>query len=285
MKPAVSLRRSAIADTVYRVQVIDRALSIVNLLAASNHPLGAWEAGEKLGLNKSTVHRLLAVLEHHRFVERDLMSGKYRLGLKLAELGNIALSRFDLQASARPFVERLVEVTGETAHLGILQQNEVVSLVNVETQRSVRTPSTVGRRSPVHCTSQGKLLLAFQPQPLVDQMLRSYYFASYTKRTIRQSGAYRAELVKVRQAGFATDDEEFEEGLRCIGAPVRDHTGKVVAAISIAGPTFRITPERTPVLIQNVMSVAGALSEALGYHRAASSPEVEPKIKKKVRVL
>jgi IclR family transcriptional regulator, KDG regulon repressor len=256
--------------TVYRVQVIDRALSIVNLLASSDHSLGACEVGEKLDLNKSTIHRLLAVLEHHRYVERDLLSGKYRLGLKLAELGNIALSRFDLQASARPFVERLVAETGETAHLGILQQSEVISLVNVETQRSVRTPSTVGRRSPIHCTSQGKLLIAFQPQPQIDQVLRAYRFTGYTKRTIRHAGAYRAELVRVRNLGFAVDDEEFEDGLRCIGAPVRDHTGKVVAAISIAGPTFRITPERTTLLIEKVVSAARDLSQILGCHRAAA---------------
>jgi len=257
--------------TVYRVQVIDRALSIVNLLASSDHSLGACEVGEKLDLNKSTIHRLLAVLEHHRYVERDILSGKYRLGLKLAELGNIALSRFDLQSAARPFVERLVEETGETAHLGILQQNEVISLVNVETQHSVRTPSTVGRRSPIHCTSQGKLLVAFQPPAQIDQILRAYRFSEFTKKTIRHSGAYRNELAKVRQLGFAVDDEEFEEGLRCIGAPVRDHTGKVVAAISIAGPSFRITFERRPLLIEKVIIAARELSALLGCHRAAPS--------------
>jgi DNA-binding IclR family transcriptional regulator len=257
-------------DTVYRVQVIDRALAIVNLLASSDRSLAAGQMGEKLDLNKSTVHRLLAVLEQHRYVERDLLSGKYRLGLKLAELGNIALSRFDIQATARPFVERLVEETGETAHLGILQQNEVISLVNVETQRSVRTPSTVGRRSPIHCTSQGKLLVAFQPQPQIDRILRAHRFAGYTKKTIRHAGAYRTELAKVRNLGFAVDDEEFEDGLRCIGAPVRDHTGKVVAAISIAGPSFRITPERRSLLTQMVVAAARDLSETLGCHRVAA---------------
>jgi DNA-binding IclR family transcriptional regulator len=257
--------------TVYRVQVIDRALSIVNLLASSDRSLGACEVGEKLDLNKSTIHRLLAVLEHHRYVERELLSGKYRLGLKLAELGNIALSRFDLQSAARPFVERLVDETGETAHLGILQQSEVISLVNVETQHSVRTPSTVGRRSPIHCTSQGKLLVAFQPPPQIDQILRTYCFAGFTKKTIRHAGAYRAELTKVRNLGFAVDDEEFEDGLRCIGAPVRDHTGKVIAAISIAGPTFRITPERKTLLIEKVVAAARDLSQTLGCHRTIAS--------------
>jgi DNA-binding IclR family transcriptional regulator len=100
-------------------------------------------------------------------------------------------------------------------------------------------------------------------------MLRAYRFAGYTKKTIRYAGAYRAELVKVRSLGFALDDEEFEEGLRCIGAPVRDHTGKVVAAISIAGPSFRITPERRHLLIAKVVAAARDLSETLGCRRAA----------------
>src|SRR5437763_1361241 len=125
-------------DTVYRVRVIDRAFSIVNLLSLVDQPMGASEIGQNLHLNKTTVHRLLAVLEHHRHVERDTLSGRYRLGLKLAELGNIALSHFDLQSTARPFVEQLVKGTGETAHFGILQGNEVVSLVNVETQLMTR---------------------------------------------------------------------------------------------------------------------------------------------------
>jgi DNA-binding IclR family transcriptional regulator len=253
-------------DTVYRVRVLDRAFSIVNLLSLVDQPMGASEIGQNLHLNKTTVHRLLAVLEHHRYVERDSLSGRYRLGLKLAELGNLALSRFDLQRIARPYIERLVKETGETAHLGIMQQNEVISLVNVETQHSLRSPSTVGRRSPLHCTSQGKVLLASLPPQQVEQALRGYRFVTYTGRTLRNPAALRTELSKVRQSGYAVDNEEFEEGLRCIGAPVRDHTARVIAAISIAGPRFRITSECTPSLVRKVMRVASDLSETLGYN-------------------
>ena len=150
------------SDTEYRVQVLDRAFALLDVLAGCDSAMGATELGERVGLNKSTVHRLLAVLERNRYVERDVESGRFRLGLKLVQLGSIALSRFDLHRRARPFVERLMEETGETAHLGVLRQNEIISLVNAESQRSVRTPSTVGRRSPLHCTSQGKAVAAFQ---------------------------------------------------------------------------------------------------------------------------
>jgi DNA-binding IclR family transcriptional regulator len=230
--------------------------------------------GERLNLNKSTVHRLLAVLEKNRFVERDLDSGRFRLGLKLVELGSIALSRFDLHRRAKPFIERLVAETGETAHLGILRQNEVVSLVNAEGHHSVRTPSTVGRRSPVHCTSQGKVLLAHQPQALVDRFLRSYRFTPFTKNTIRGVAHFRAELAEVRSQGYALDDEEFEEGLRCVGGPVRDHSGKVIAAVSIAGPAFRVTRDRLPQLVRSVVTIANELSVSLG-DQASHSRDLE----------
>jgi DNA-binding IclR family transcriptional regulator len=274
--------------TEYRVQVLDRALSIVDVLAASDRALGASEISEHLRLNKSTVHRLMAVLERKYYVERDVQTGKYRLGLKLAELGSVALSRFDLHAAAAPFVERLMRETGETAHLGVLRQNEVISLTNAESGRSVRTPATVGRRSPVHCTSLGKALLAFQPPQQINEFLRRYRFTGFTPNTIRRLDRFRAELEKVRSHGFAMDNEEFEEGLRCVGAPVRDHSGNVIAAISIAGPAFRISPNRMPGLIRSVVNVAADMSESLWYRaeaapRSANGSDACPKKRLRIR--
>lgn len=259
---------ASISDTEYRVQVLDRAFGILTALATNDVPMGPADIGDRLKLNKSTVHRLLAVLERSRFVERDLDTGRYRLGLKLVELGSIALSRFDLHRLAKPYIERLVAETGETAHLGILRQAEVISLVNAEGHHNVRTPSTVGRRSPVHCTSQGKVLLAFQAESIIDGFLRSHRFTRHTNNTIRNAAQFRTELIKVRNHGFALDDEEFETGLRCVGAPVRDHSGKVIAAISIAGPAFRLVPDRMPELIRSVVNTAADLSAGLGYQHA-----------------
>ena len=164
-------------------------------------------------------------------------------------------------------MKRLMQEIGVTAHLGIMQQNEVVSLVNIETQRSVRTPSMVGRRSPLHCTSLGKVMLAYMPRPQVVQVLHGYCFVAYTNRTIRDESTFRTELTKVQKLGFALDDEEFETGLRCIGVPVHDHTGKVIAGLSIAGPLFRITTELTPMLVQSVVHVAEDLCVTLGYNQ------------------
>jgi len=245
----------------YRVQVLDRTFAILAALADSKQLLGPTELGKKLNLNKSTVHRLLNVLEQHRFVERDLESSKYRLGLKLAELGNIAFPHIDFLEAAKPFVTQLAETTGEAAHLGVLSGDEIVSVLHSTRNCDIHAASTVGRRSPFHCTSLGKAILAFHAD--ADDLIRVHRFIPFTRKTIRGSGEFRTELQKIRSRGLATDDEEFKEGLRCIGAPVRDGTDRVIAALSIAGPLSRITSRTSPHLAQAVIAAANRLSESM----------------------
>ena len=254
--------------TTYRVQVLDRAFTILNALAQNGSELGLAELSAALRLHKSTVHRLLMMLEQHRYVERDSSSGKYRLGWKLFELGMQAVARRDLFLLAPPVVEWLKAETGETAHLGILREGEVISVVNVEGQKTVRTPSTVGRRSPAHCTSLGKAILAFLPRQQVSEFVRTCGLRSYTRNTITGPSGLESELGRIRELGYAVDDEELEDGLRCIGAPVRDHTGRVVAAISIAGPAFRLGKESLPALAAAVKCAAARLSASLGHQQA-----------------
>ena len=140
---------------VYHVQVLDRALRILDVLAAEDE-LGPGEIALRLSLHKSTVHRLLSVLEKNAYVDRSPANGKYSLGLKLIELGTHASSRLDLCELAGPVLDRLMERTGETAHIGILSQGAVISIADSESYKTLRTPSTVGRRNPAHCSSQGK---------------------------------------------------------------------------------------------------------------------------------
>ncbi len=249
----------------YRVQVLDRAIAILELLADRSTALGLAEISRQLGLNKTTAHRLLSVLEHHRFVERNGADGHYSLGSKLFELGSRAVSRLDLLQRARPFLRRLVDETGETAHLAVLRQGEVLSLANVESPRTLRTPSTVGRRSPAHCTSIGKAILAYRPEEDIDRIITTHGLRKFTERTITSAAALKRELRRVREQGYAVDDEEFENGLRCIGAPVRDYTGEVIGAVSVTGPAIRLTKERTPALARCVVTVAAELSAGLGY--------------------
>lgn len=249
----------------YRVQVLDRAFAILDLLAEDGGELGGAELAARLDLHKSTAHRLLAVLERNCYVEKSPGNGKYRLGWKLIDLGMRAVSRMDVRELARPELERLSEETGETAHLGVLQKGEVVSVANVQSRRSLRTPATVGQRSPAHCTSQGKVMLAHLSQQDLRDFVRTYGLKAYTGNTLTRFAALRAELERVRRQGYAVDNEEFEEGLKCVGAPVRDHSGTVVGAISIAGPASRLGRDRVPALVHSVTSAASRLSVSLGY--------------------
>jgi DNA-binding IclR family transcriptional regulator len=254
------------------VRVVDRALAILEELADGSTSLGDVALAEKLGLHKSTVHRLVAVLQRKGFVERDPGSTKYRLGWRIFELGMAAASRLDVLERAKPYVTQLVEATGETAHFGVLRQGEVVSLVNVESSYTVRTPSTIGRHIPLHCTSQGKVILAFLPADQLASKLKDYVFSRHSANTIVTKERFLEELALVVNRGYAVDNEEFEEGLRCIGAPVLDHTQEVTGAISIAGPTFRVTGSRLPALSRVVKRIAAELSRALGYRAPVPGP-------------
>jgi DNA-binding IclR family transcriptional regulator len=268
-----------VVDSPYQVQVLDRALGILDLLAGESPELGPSEVSERTGLHKSTVHRLLQVLERHRLIEKMAPSGKYRLGLRLFELGSKAMAQFDLRDRAQPYLKRLVLETGETAHICILDGDRMLSIANVESPRTLRMPSTVGFRTPLHCTSVGKALLAFLPEDERNDLINQCELTDYTRHTITKPARLKAELKLIRQRGYAMDDEEIEEGLRCVGAPVIDHSGRVVAAISIAGPAFRLTEDRIPAVARSVIRAASELSVELGYKETPpekKSAEVKP---------
>ena len=248
----------------YRVQVLDRSFHILDALAAAEGEVSPAELASRLRLHKSTVHRLLIVLESQRFIRRTA-DGRYGLGTKLIEMGTRAMEQLDLGEHAVPFLRRLVEETGETAHISILSGIEMISIANVPSRWTLSTPSTVGRRTQIYCTSVGKAFAAFLPEERLIALVGGLPFTAHTRRTITNAPALLIELERVRKRGYAIDDEEVEEGLRCIGAPVRDYTGEVVASISIAGPVFRVRKGRVRPLSRAVVGAAADLSGALGY--------------------
>lgn len=249
----------------YKIQVLDRTFQALDALADQPAGMGVTELAVRLGLHKSTAHRILMVLEGSRYVSKDSASGKYQLGTRLMELGQSALSRLDVYEVARPHLRKLVAETGETAHMGVVRDGEVVSLVYVQSSQTLTTPSTVGARTPLYCSSIGKSILAFLPPAEIDEYLRGRALKPQTPATITSAKAFREELAVVRRQGYSLDDEEREPGLRCVGAPVRDSSGQVVAAISIAGPVFRITKDRLFELSSRVMFTAAQISVALGH--------------------
>ena len=252
----------------YRIQAIERAVAILNAFTAEDHELGVTELADRLGLHKSTVHRFMVNLDAAGMVERNPRTGRYRLGMRIFELGGLVKQRMNLWDEALPFLESLVRDTGETGHLAVLDGGEAIYIERVEARRALRVPAAIGRGSPAHATNLGKVLLAdLDPSRLVE-IVRERGLSAYTPNTIVDPAALELELTRIRERGYAVDNEEYDEGLRCIGAPVRDHSGHVVAALGIGGPVTRVTPARVEELSTLVMAAAAGLSRRLGAHQS-----------------
>jgi len=252
----------------YRVQVVDRALAALDVLANRSSECSLAELCIALGLHKSTVHRLMMVLEQHRLVDKNPETGRYRLGLKLFEFGSKAIAALDPRRHARPHLDRLQRELAETVFFCILDDGQVFYLDKVESQQSIRTACTVGSRAPAYCTAVGKAMLAELPDAEVSDIVRRWGLKAITANTITTAAALKAELKTVRSRGYAIDNEEKEQGLRCISAAVRGHSGKLFAAISVSGPAFRITKGRIPEIGHVVMRAANDLSVEFGYPAA-----------------
>jgi DNA-binding IclR family transcriptional regulator len=249
----------------YRAQVIERTFSILDVLAQSTEDLSLADIEAKLNVNKSTSYRLVRTLERFHFAQKDFGTGKYRLGSKLLELGARALARFDLATVGRPYLERLTSHCGETANLGVLRDREVVTIAVVDGRHVLRMSVTVGGKAPVHSSSLGKAILAYLPEREVDMIVPKRGLKAYTRNTITRRSELKAELALIRTRGFAIDEQEFEVGLKCIGAAVHDYSGRVVAAVSIAGAALRLNRKRTSALAPLVAQAASDFSASLGY--------------------
>src|SRR5487761_1567264 len=268
---AANLAHSPVRRYSYRINVLDRAFQILDFLSDSQQGCQLADLSRSLKVPKSTVHRILMVLERHRYVRREPGDGKFRLGSKTIELESSAIAGMDVTQACRPFLQQLV---AETAHLGILCERRVISLANEKSWHAL-TPSTIGRNVPAYCTSLGKALLAFLSEEELNDYLLAQKLESRTANTIIRAEKLKTELRKVHQRGYAIDNEEFEEGLKCIAAPVRNRGGQVAAAIGIAGPVSRLGRPRMEVVTKSVVKAAAGLSEALGY-RPTSPRDLNP---------
>lgn len=247
------------------VQSLDRALKILEVLG--NHPkgLGVTNLASEVDLHKSTVHRLLVTLAQRGFVEQDRDTEKYKLGLKILELSNKILTHMELRQEARPFLEELMEYANEVVHLCVMHEGEVVYIDKIEFPDAIRMFSQIGRRQPVHCTGVGKAILAYLPENKVVEILESKGMPRKAPNTITDIKEMLEHLKKIRQRGYAIDDVENEIGIRCIAAPIFNHTGEVIASLSIAGPESRLTSERIPELGAKVKETGLKISRRMGY--------------------
>lgn len=250
----------------YSIQVLDRLVQILDCFSHDKAELQFSELQASLQLHKSTLYRLLEAMRSYGLIGHDEKSGNYYLGLRHFQLGMIAVSRHEISNCASPVLEQLVDETGETAHLCVLDGAEVVYIAKVESKQTLRMPSNIGRRNPAYCTGVGKAILAHISTDDLDTYLTNTPLQSLTQRTVKTPADLKKQLKDVAHRGYSVDDEEINEGLRCIGAPVRDYSGNVIAAVSIAGPTMRITKSKIPELARSVMAAADRLSEKLGFH-------------------
>ena len=265
--------RDAPPQGTYRVQALDRAFAVLDLLGESETPLGLAQVASSLQLHKSTAHRFLMVLERHHMVERTT-GGKFRLGLRLFDFGNRAIEQYDLRERAQPHLRRLVAETEETAHLCVLEQARVIYIDKIEPARSVRMITRIGSSNPVHCTSVGKAILAFLPEERINDILRRTKFERFTQPTISSAEALRVEIEKTRRRGYAVDDEELEEGLRCIAVPLLDSQRLPVGAISVSGTLIPGDGAKASVDCKSSPAVRARFSTDMGFSSAGRSNRV-----------
>jgi DNA-binding IclR family transcriptional regulator len=248
----------------YVVRAVDRSLTLLVLLAGAPAGMEASALARAAELHVSTVFRILQTLKLRNFVV-EAPGGLYKIGPRAFEVGTSFLRNTSLQSEGQQIVERLAAETGETASMGILDSDEVLYLAIAHGQRELGIQSNVGTRHPPYCTALGKVLMAGLSWPEARKLLSRIERHQMTENTIVDVGRLREELHKVAARGYALDAEERILGVRAVAAPVRDHSGRVVAAISAAGPAFRITGDNLEHLMSRVPELAAEYSKRLGY--------------------
>jgi len=253
-----------------RLSSVANSIRLLTSFSGQEDELGITTLASRLRLAKSTVHRLAATLTSAGFLEQNSETGKYRLGVALFELGALVRRRMDVANEARPKLRELLEKSGETVQLGIVDHYSVLYVYEMESPRAIRMAAAVGGRAPLHCTAVGKVLLAFQPADYVKQVIERGLTA-YTAKTITKREAVLGMLEEVRLREHAIDDEESEVGLRAIAAPVRNHSGAVIAALGVAAPVQRMSKKTMHTCVPSVIETANAVSARLGYLQSRRS--------------
>jgi DNA-binding IclR family transcriptional regulator len=249
-----------------QVQSVDRALTILDILARHGE-LGVTEIAASIGVHKSTAFRLVSALEQHRLVEQLSERGKYRLGFGIVRLAGATTARMNLAEESRPFCRQLAAEYNETVNVAVLDADAAVNIAQEQGNATVTVQNWIGKRTPLHATSSGKVLLAWTADAQVLGVLEEA-LDRYTPHTITSSAALRAELDRVRGLGWARTEEELEIGLNAVAAPIRGPAGTVLAAISISGPSYRLAAHSFPAIAARLQSCASEISAQLGYSAA-----------------
>lgn len=247
------------------IQSIDRALQVLELFSLEKPEWGVTEISKALNIYKSNVHNVLTTLAERGFVIKDSKTDKYKLGIKFFELGSVVIKNMDLRKIAHPHIEELSKEFNETVHLGILDKGRVVSIEREESDKGLCSHIEIGKRTHLHCTAVGKAIMAYLSEDEINLIIREKGLEKFTGNTITIKKDLENEFKKIREQGYAVDNMEHEEGVRCVAGPIRDYTGKVIASMSISGPAFRINENNTPNIAKKVREYCDCISKEMGY--------------------
>ena len=254
----------------YTIAVLNKAFDLLDAIARMNTPTLS-ELSDATGQNRPTTLRILSNLVARGYANRD-RDGRYHLGVKLLQLGSLAAAGIDLRTLARPVLEALHSDLQETINLAIPADKGIVYIDILESERDLRMAATVGMRDAFHSSALGKAMLSRFPESMVCSAVGPEPLPQKTDRTLQTVAALKHEIERVRELGYAIDDEENELGARCLAAPVMDQGGTCIGAISVSGPSTRITSERVPELAARIREAASLISGRLGYlERAPAS--------------
>lgn len=247
------------------VQSIDRALSLLEILSHHVEGIGLLELAERSGLSKSTVHRLLSTLIQNGYVKQHESTGRYHLTMKMFILGSRPIEKLDVLKVARPYLERLRDLSGEVIHLVIMDDNEIIYVDKVESENTIRMYSNIGKKGSLYSTSVGKAILSYYTDEEITRLWEKMNVSKLTDYTITDLPSFITEIAGIREKGYAMDLEENELGVKCMGTAILDYTKKPVAAFSISGPVQRMTDEKIAILTRHILETKKAISEELGY--------------------
>lgn len=252
--------------TDYIIQSVDHALDVLEAFHGEEDELGITELSRRLKLHKNNIFRILATLENRGYIEQNRTTENYRLGLGTLEMGQTYIRHTGLLRIARPIMDELNRKVNENIYIGILKDRFAFYLDVVESNHTVRVLSRVGCRVPAYCAAIGKAQLAFETPENIAEILGKKDLKKFTPKTISDREKLLEHLVLIKETGYALDDEEWDEGVRCVGAPIFDYTRKAVAAISISGPSVRMEMDKLKKeYVSLVKEACGEISRRLGY--------------------
>lgn len=255
------------AEKTNGIKSIMKAARVINMLANEGQPLSLAQMSSNMAISKSTLHGIISTLVDVKFVVQDQQTGRYWLGTRLFEIGSSISSQWNVRKIAYPFIQRIVAETGETVHMAVLDDYEVLYINKQESTSSIRIVTDVGVKLPAHCTGLGKALLSGMSRLELQFMVKSKGLAKYTESTITNFEDFWKEIRHIKSRGYAVDEQEFVEGLRCVAVPVFSHAGDIIAALSVSGPISRMQDKKFEHCRESLQKAAEEISVQMGYEK------------------